>query len=263
MRPRALALCFAAMSALPTTALAMPPDWDGERGFEFDLTLGYGAFGTGSDRVFLTASEVASSMARDAFSGSFSGQLGVGYRFTPYVSAGLSAGFQALSATNDFTPSEAMFGAHDGLTAYRFGVYGRFYLLRFLRRDVEQRRVALDALTDARRIDPWVSLGFDFVSGIQRNRGYNDPQASTAWSTTYFGAPIGVGLDLRVTASLAVGLRFTFSPLFGASTTKTRQMHNTGAGIDTVTRENTDYTPDASGNVQFIAGVAARYTLSF
>lgn len=255
-------MCFAAACAAPSLALAMPPDWDGERGFEFDLMLGYGAYGTGTDRVFLTPSEVTGGMALDAFSGSFSAQLAVGYRFSGYISAGLSAGFQALSPTGQYTQLEMNLGAHDALTAYRFGAYGRFYLLRFLRRDVEARRVSLDRLSDPRRFDPWISLGFDFVSGIQRNRGYTDPQNSTAWTASYFGVPITVGADLRLTSAFAIGLRFGFSPLFSASTTKTRQIHNAGS-VDTVVRETTEYTPDAASNVQFIAGVSARYTLSF
>ena len=253
---------MAAVLGAASSAWATHPDYEGERGIEAHVTLGYGLFTAASDRVFLSSGEVTSG-ALDAFSGGFNARLGAGYRMVPYLSAGITAGVQALGAADQYSASESRLGARDSFVGYTVGVYARLYLGSLLNGARTEPRVFFRSATDPRRFDPFVSLGVEFVQGIQRSRAYTEPLNLTSWTTSYVGVPVVLGAEYRLATQLAVGLNLGFTPLVGGRTTKLSQLHELRPGIDEVTRTSTDYTPDAGANFNFWLGLTARYTLTF
>lgn len=253
---------MAAVVSGASSAWATHPDYEGERGIEAHIALGYGLFTSASDRVFLPPGEVTAG-ALDAFSGGFNARVGAGYRMLPYLSAGLTAGVQFLGAADQYSASEARLGAADSFVGYTVGLYTRLYVGSLLNGARTQPRVFFHGAGDRRRFDPFVSLGVEFVQGIQRSRSYTEPQNLASWTTSYVGIPIVLGAEYRATTQLAVGLNLGFTPLVGASTTKLRQTRDLRPGIDEITRASTEYTPDASGNFNLWLGLTARYTLTF
>lgn len=243
-------------------AWATHPDHEGERGIEAHLSLGYGLFTSSSDRVFLSPGETSAG-ALDAFSGGFHARVGVGYRMLPYLSAGLSVGVQYLPAADQYSPSEARLGATDSFVGYTVGAYARLYLGSLLNGARTDPRVFFRSASDPRRFDPFVSLGVEFVQGLQRSRAYTEPQNLTSWTTTYVGIPVVLGAEYRALTQLAFGLNVGLTPLVGGSTTKLSQTRDLRPGIDEVTRASTQYTPDASINFNLWVGLTARYTLTF
>ena len=263
MRRRWLqAVWAAAVVGGSSSAWATHPDHEGERGIEAHVALGYGTLTGASDRVFLSPGEVVGG-ALDAFSGSFTARVGAGYRFLPYLSAGVVAGVQLLGAADQYSPSEARLGARDAFVGYTVGVYGRLYVASLFNGARTEPRVFFRGATDPRRFDPFVSLGVEFVQGIQRSRSYTEPQNLTSWTTTYVGIPVVLGGEYRVTTQLALGLDLGLTPLVGGSTTKLSQSRDLRPGIDETTRASISYTPDASANFSFWLGLSARYTLTF
>lgn len=253
---------MAAVLGGASSAWATHPDYEGERGVEAHIAMGYGLFTSASDRVFLTGGEVSTG-ALDAFSGGFSARFGAGYRMLPYLSAGITAGVQYLGAADQYSPSEARLGASDSFIGYNVGVYARLYVGSLLNGARTSPRVFFRGATDTRRFDPFVSLGMEFVQGIQRSRSYTEPQNLTSWTTTYIGIPIVLGAEYRVLTQFAVGINLGFTPLVAARTNRLSQTRDLRPGIDEITRTSTDYTPDASANFNLWLGLTARYTLTF
>jgi hypothetical protein len=261
-RRRLQAVLVAAVIGGSASAWATHPDYEGERGIEAHLALGYGLFTSASDRVFLSPGDVAAG-ALDAFSGGFNARLGAGYRLLPFVSVGLTAGVQFLGAAEQYSAGEASFGARDSFIGYTVGVYGRLYLGSLVNGARNDPRVFFNGAGDRRRFDPFVSLGVEFVQGIQRSRSYTEPQNLTSWTTSYVGIPLVFGAEYRLTTQFALGLNLGVTPLAGGSTTRLSQTRELRPGIDETTRTSTEYTPDASGNVNLWLGLTARYTLTF
>lgn len=249
----------AASLCLPSTAHATHPDWEGEKGIEFQLVLGGGAFTESRDRAFTQVSEDGT---RAAFTGGFNARLTAGYRLVPYLSAGVSAGLQTLAATGQYSPAEAVFGPSDSLIAWNVGVWARFYPLSlFDRTQRENPRVFFRDWADRRRLEPWVSVGLDFASGIQRTREYSDSQSRSQWTTTYIGVPLSVGFDYRLTTQLALGLAAGATPMAAASTSRTLQRHDSHTNI--TTRASVSYPTQSDSNAQLWIGASLRYTLTF
>ncbi len=245
-----------------SAAWATHPDHEGERGIEAHLTLGYGNFTAASDRVFFTSTD-AGATPYDAFSGGLDVRLGAGYRMLPYLSAGLTTGVQFLGAAGQYSPMEAGFGARDSFVSYNVGAYARLYLGSLLNGARQQPRVFFNGAGDRRRFDPFVSLGIDFVRGIQRSRSYTEPQNLTSWNTSYIGIPLVVGVEYRVIPRFAIGVNLGFTTLVGGSTTKLTQVREVRPGLDEVTRTSTEYTPASDINFNLWLGLSARYTLTF
>jgi len=253
---------MAAVLGSASSAWATHPDYEGERGIEAHIALGYGLFASASDRVFLSPGEVAGG-ALDAFSGGFNARVGAGYRMLPYLSAGLTVGVQFLGAAEQYSPSEARLGATDSFVGYTVGVYARLYLGSLLNGARNDPRVFFQSATDRRRFDPFVSLGLEFVQGIQRSRSYTEPQNLASWTTSYIGIPVVLGAEYRLLTRLALGVNLGLTPLVGGSTTKLTQSRDVRPGIDEITRTSTEYTPDSSVNFNVWLGLTARYTLTF
>lgn len=253
---------FSAVLASASAAWAVHPDHEGERGIEAHFTLGYGNFTAASDRVFLTPTDAAFA-TYDAFSGGLDVRLGAGYRMLPYLSAGLTTGVQFLGAADQYSPQESSFGARDSFISYSLGAYTRLYLGSLFNGARQNPRVFFNGAGDRRRFDPFVSLGVDFVRGIQRSRSYTEPQDLTSWSTSYIGIPVVVGVEYRVLTRLAVGLNLGVTTLVAGSTTKLTQNREVRPGLDEITRTSTDYTPASDINFNLWLGLSARYTLTF
>lgn len=246
-------------------AWATHPDHEGERGVEMHVAAGYGLLTTASDRVFLDGGNL-SDPPLDAFTGGFNARLGVGYRLLPYLSAGVSAGVQFLGAQNQFVATERSYGASDSFIGYTVGVYGRLYLGSLLNGSRTEPRVFFRSATDPRRFDPFVSLGLEFVQGVQRSRSYAVAPYDgnlISWTTTYVGIPVTVGAEYRLLTQLAVGASLGFTPLVAATTAELSQQRDRRPGIDEVTRTSREYTPDAAVNFNLWFGLTARYTLTF
>jgi hypothetical protein len=253
---------MAAVVGSASSAWATHPDYEGERGIEAHVAVGYGLFTSASDRVFLSPGEVSTG-ALDAFSGGFNARIGAGYRMLPYLSAGITAGVQYLGAADQYSPSEGRLGARDSFIGYTVGVYGRLYLGSLLNGARTDPRVFFRSASDPRRFDPFVSLGMEFVQGIQRSRSYTEPQNLTSWTTTYIGIPIVLGAEYRLLTQFAVGVNLGITPLVAASTNRLSQTRELRPGIDEITRTSTEYTPDASANLNLWLGLTARYTFTF
>jgi hypothetical protein len=253
---------MAAVLGGSTSAWATHPDYEGERGIEVHLAAGYGLFTTASDRAFLAPGEVGSG-ALDAFYGGFNARLGAGYRLLPFVSVGVTAGVQFLGAARQYTPTEATLGATDSFIGYTVGFYGRLYVGSLLNGARNDPRVFFNGPGDRRRFDPFVSLGIEFVQGIQRSRSYTEPQNLTSWTTSYVGLPLVFGAEYRLTTQFALGLNLGVTPLVGGRTARLSQTRELRPGIDETSRTSTQYTPDASSNVNLWLGLTARYTLTF
>jgi hypothetical protein len=253
---------FSAVLASASAAWATHPDHEGERGVEAHFTLGYGSFTAASDRVFLTPAD-ASVATYDAFTGGVDMRLGAGYRMLPYLSAGIITGVQFLGAEGQYSPLESRFGARDSFISYNVGAYARLYLGSLLNGARTNPRVFFHGAGDRRRFDPFVSLGVDFVRGIQRSRSYTEPQNLTSWNTSYIGIPVVVGVEYRVIPRFAVGLNLGVTTLVAGVTTKLTQSREVRPGLDEITRTSTDYTPASDINFNLWLGLSARYTLTF
>ena len=251
-----------------SAARATHPDYEGERGLELQLSGGVGGALTHDESVFLPSEELPRPEVRpptDSFGANFGFDLSAGYRFTPYLSAGLSGGYQSLVAANQFSPSEADFRPHDAISSFHVGAYARVYPMAFFNGSRQNPRVFFDTWTDRRRFEPWLSLGVS-VAQYGRFRNYEDVRVRdsyTRWTTTYLGIPVGLGVDYRIIPSLAVGLNATFTALVGGGTTHEVYRHVVLPGSDTTTTSERSYAPGGDSNTAFSVGISVRYTFTF
>gem|GEM_PF-1472597 len=266
---RAAVLCATALGTAGGSAQATHPDYEGERGLELTLLPGVGGAFTHDESVFLPSERLPrpeNSAPFDSFGASAGVDLAVGWRFAPYVSAGVRGGYQALTTANVFTSSEAVFQPVDAIRAFHIGVYGRVYPMSFFNGSRHNPRVFFDSLTDRRRFEPWLSLGVELTQ-YSRHRTYEDVSAMSSyrnWTTRYVGIPIGVGVEYRILQPLAVGLSFTVTPLVAGSATEEGVVRRIAPGVDKTTPVGpTTYDPAATSNVSFLAAINVRYTFTF
>jgi hypothetical protein len=264
----AMVLCVATLAFSPADAHATHPDHEGERGLELSLLAGVGGALTHHEGVFLPASQLPRSEFSepfDSFGPSFAGDLAVGWRFAPFVSAGLRGGYQALSTANVFTASEAANGPVDAIGAFHVGAYGRLYPMAFFNGSRHNPRVFFASFTDRRRFDPWVSLGMEYAQ-FRRARTYEDVSAQgsrATWTTHHLGLPIGLGVEYRLTQPLAVGLGFSITPLFVLGTSEDKIIRRLTPGSDTTETSNRSYDPATGNNASFTVTLNVRYTFTF
>src|SRR5581483_9096618 len=159
---------------------------------EIQLQPGFTSFGTTDDRITYGPAQLpADGSALPAIDGSgIALRASVGYRFTPWISAGLTVGVQAVPAAQQFIPSEAMLGAHDSFSSWQLGIYGRVYPLALANGSRDNPRVFFTGPADLRRLEPWLSLGVDFLASISRTRTYSDLKNGASWTTSYVGVPV-------------------------------------------------------------------------
>jgi hypothetical protein len=264
---RAAVLCAALVSA-GASAHATHPDYEGEKGLELTLLPGLGGAFTHDESVFLPSERLPRPGAGDpidSFGPSFGGDLAVGWRFAPYVSAGLRGGYQSLTTANIFTSSQAMYGPQDAIGSFHVGAYGRVYPMAFFNGSRHNPRVFFDSFTDRRRFEPWFSLGVEFAQ-YRRHRTYSDVSVMdsySTWTTSYVGIPLGFGVEYRILQPLAVGLSFTVTPLVAGGTSEELYNRTITPGSDTTMRTDRSYEPAAASNTAFFAALNVRYTFTF
>jgi hypothetical protein len=205
-----LATLVAAALLVPATALAGEPgpeqpkaDQDssaGLKGFELMLRPGFG--GAPSDSPVKVSPNGAQPgtptllTGASPWSSGFVGQASVGYRFIPFMSAGLRAGFRSVSASNPGDGSTNL-----SRTGWDGGLYLRFY-------------PAVFAPAVSKHIDPWVSLGVGYSNDSQSLKkplsvqGVGNIQADISVDHHAVAVPIAVGVDYRVAKFLSVGPSF-------------------------------------------------------
>lgn len=265
---RAAVLCAWALGLAGGSAHATHPDYEGEKGLELTLLPGVGGAFTHDESVFLPSERLPRPEAGapfDSFGASVGVDLAVGWRFAPYVSAGVRGGYQALTTANVFASSQATYGPEDAIRSFHVGVYGRVYPMSFFNGSRNNPRVFFDSLTDRRRFEPWLSLGVEFAQ-YRRHRTYSDVSVMdsySTWTTSYIGVPIGFGAEYRILQGLAVGLSFTVTPLVGGGTSETLYNRTLTPGMDTTSQTDRSYEPAAASNVSFLAALNVRYTFTF
>lgn len=250
-----------------TAAWATHPDYEGERGIELQFMPGIGGAFTHHEGVFLPNESLPrpeEGEPMDSFGASAGFALTAGYRFTPYLSAGLTGSYQLLSETNLYHASDVGLGPVDTIRSFQVGAYARLYPMAFFNGSRTNARVFFDTWTDRRRFEPWLSLGVS-LSQYSRARDYIDVSyvgSYANWTTSYVGAPIGVGVDYRLIPALAVGLAFNVTPLFSVGTSKEGQIHESRPGVDMTTPTSASYTPGADSNTSYFVGLSVRYTIT-
>ena len=176
--------------SVPALAFATHPDFEGERGIELQVGLGFNGWSNTSDSMSFTSSELSTGTLQAISSPGLGLRVSAGYRFIPWLSAGLTVGWNSVSTAGQYTVFESMLGAQDSYSSWQLGVYARFYVLAFVNHWGDHPRVFFTQWSDPRRIDPWVSLGVDFLSAMDRTRTYYIARTMNSWNTSYVGLPI-------------------------------------------------------------------------
>lgn len=252
----AAAASAAGIALAARDAHALRPDFDGERGFELDIAGGFNTFTNTSQRLFTRTSMVTAVPARNALLAGGHLAAHLGYRFLPFLSAGVTGqlvipGAEPFVRVMETVPASALGGS--------VGVYVRFYYLGLITGTWRVRRVRMDRLADVRRLDPWLSVGFDFYQTLALTEQAPGSPYYARWQRTSVGVPVAVGLDVRPIAPLAIGIAATFNTWIGSGTHFERYFDD-GSGIP---RTETDQYDSADPvNLQVSIDLNIRYTLT-
>lgn len=244
----AVAVCAGA-----SPALAIRPDFDGEQGIEAHITGGYGSLVSTSERVFQSRSDAVGTPP-NALSGSYNLRFGLGYRFTPIISAGLLFQLQGVD-TAPFVTATGSDPTSGG--AWSLGAYARLYFMPLITGSLSVRRVNLAGPGDTRRFDPWASLGVEYFA-LARSTQRPGTSDSASWSMRSLSFPITAGFDYRVITELAVGLSVGIAPMATLGMDKTENFLQAG----NPTTRTTAIDVATGGNALWFVGVDVRYTLS-
>jgi hypothetical protein len=251
----ASAALAAAVGLLAPPAHAIRPDFDGEQGLEVFFRAGYGSLVNTSERVFQSISEAtAAGTPANALSGTYNLALGVGYRFMPLVSAGAFVEVQGQDIAPLVTPAGAT--PSSGFS-WGLGAYARFYFMPLVSGSLHVRRVNLAGPGDARRFDPWASLGVQYFA-LTRNVQQPGTPLGASWSVASLAVPIAAGFDYRVITELALGVSLGIAPMATLSSAKTETFMQGG---NVVTRTGS-FDNATGGNALWYVGFDLRYTLS-
>ncbi len=180
-------------------------DQRGLTGFEAMLRPGFGSAGSKSPVAYEQAPLVLHPDPGQIYDGSsapygagLSGELSLGYRFIPNLSAGVYGEMRSssTSSVNDGTESLSRSG-------WGTGVYVRAYL------------PSLHA-----KLDPYVQVGVGYMKDKQQyQRGIMTTLGSMPgdWSLEHHGVavPLAIGIDYRLLPILAVGPSFRYAQVFG------------------------------------------------
>jgi hypothetical protein len=234
----------------------MPPDWNGERGIEASVLLGGGSLFDTSERLFWNSMQASGGAAPpNALSGGFNLAGVVGWRFLPWLSAGVSA--QALFVSAN--PVMGSVGYDTTATSYAFGVYARLYLSQFLFHAATTRQVNFQGLLDVRRLDPWVSFGIEYQT-ITRTQTMPLSLLGATWYRQSIGLPIMAGFDVRVLPPLAVGVALGIGPWIGGwGHVVQHYLDTTGNPVNMDSPTSSVAVVDGS----WFAGIDLRYTFTW
>jgi hypothetical protein len=207
-----LASFVASTLLVPATALAAEPGAEqpkaedpaaGLKGFELMLRPSFGGAPSDSPVKFAPQNGVqfqgdpgALMKGASPWGYGFVGQASVGYRFIPFVSAGLRGGFRSASGSNLDDGSKNL--SRSGFDA---GFYARFY-------------PAVFAPELSKHLDPWFSVGIgyandkqSFQKGLAASNG-TTVQADVSLEHHAVTVPLAIGVDYRVTKFLSLGPSF-------------------------------------------------------
>ncbi len=125
----------------------------------------------------------------------FVGQASVGYRFVPFMSAGIRGGFRSATGSNLDDGSTNL--SRSGWDA---GAYVRFY-------------PAVFSESVSKYIDPWVSAGISYQRDTQsfsRPVATGNGNVQADWSLDHHAVaiPLSIGVDYRVAKFFSVGPSF-------------------------------------------------------
>lgn len=250
------AVASAALALEARSAHALRPDFDGERGIELDVAAGFGTFTNTSQHLFTRATMVSSGvMPRNALSGGLHLAAHLGYRFLPFLSAGVTGQYQFLGAEPFMRSSGPAPAAAEAASV---GVYVRLYYLGLITGSYRVRRVRMDQALDARRLDPWLSVGLDVYQTLALAESPGS-QFFARWHRTSVGVPVALGFDVRPIAPLAIGVAATLNTWIGSNTRLERSL-DTGTGNPRM--ESESYESADPVNLQLAIDLNVRYTLT-
>lgn len=129
----------------------------------------------------------------------FVGQAAIGYRFIPYLSAGLRGGIRTASASNVSDGSQNL-----SRTGWDAGFYVRAYPL-----------AGVESVS--KYVDPWIGTGIAYMRDTQTfqknlpTTGGGSVLADQSLDHHAIAIPIGIGVDYRVTRFLSLGPSFEYT----------------------------------------------------
>jgi len=197
-------VAVAAPPAPDTQSPASDPEV-GTRGFELMLRPGFGSAGSKSP-VSYEAAPLAFhpdpggvyDNSAAPYGAGLSGQVSLGYRFIPNLSAGLYGELRSSSSSsvNDGTEDLSRSG-------WGTGLYMRAYAPKLWE-----------------KIDPWAEIGVGYMQDEQK---YRRPVLTTLgampgdWTLTHHGIaiPLAIGIDYRLLPRLALGPSFRYAHVLG------------------------------------------------
>jgi len=247
-------LVAASSLASASSAWAIRPDFDGERGIEAQVQLGVGGFANGTQRIITESGRAGVSASPTIVGAGFNFRASVGYRIIPALSVGASFSISPLAAyplAN--TPDIYDYGA----STLSVGAYARLYFLA-LTAIPRTTRVEFSSWGDPRRFDPYVSLGVEYQGLTYSQTNRMATQIGATITRTSISAPVGLGFEYRVIQPLAVGLGAVLSPTFGAWLDRTATATLNG---NIVTTKSSAVGEDPV-NLAWSVGLTVRYTLT-
>lgn len=239
-----------------SSAWALRPDFDGERGIEAQVQLGVGGFSNGTKRILTEPGSTGASAPPTVVGAGFNVRASVGYRIIPALSVGASFSISPLAAYPLASTMERY--DYDALTLAA-GAYGRLYVLALTSSIPRTARVEFASWLDPRRFDPYVSLGVEYQSLTYTQTLSSARQIGATFTRTSISVPVGLGFEYRVLQPLAVGLGAVLSPTFGAWLDRTVTATVSG---NIVTNKNS-WVGEDPVNLAWSVGLTARYTLTF
>lgn len=248
-------LVAASIVSASSTARAIRPDFDGERGIEAQVQVGLGGVSNTSQRVITENGRSGVTAPPSVLGPGFNFRAQLGYRIMPAFSVGAAVSFNPLGAFPlSGTPDIYNYGA----STLSAGVYGRLYFLALVSAIPRTTRVEFSSWGDLRRLDPYVSLGVEYQSIAYTQNNRVAMQVGASFARTSISAPVGLGFEYRLLQPLAVGLGAVLAPSFGAWVSRS---------VTTVTGGNIQSTQDSfiaedPVNLAWSLGLTARYTLT-
>ena len=249
---RLRACLLTAASLLAFTATASSARAENDDGLEIMLRPAFGSAGSGSPVVYSPDSGARLSGdpgkiwggTASPYGAGFVGDSWLGYRFSRFASAGISAGLRSSSAS----------AVDDGSTnltrsAWTIGPYVRGYAPTVL------------------GFEPWLAVGAQYVRDTQTfDRPVVAPQGTfpTTWTLAHHGVavPIGSGVDYRFLELFGVGPSFMYTPVIPVAGCAKPDVHVAGAGANNFcSNDSSPKLTAANGYGVWSVGLDVRVTL--
>lgn len=238
-----------------SSAWAIRPDFDGERGIEAQVLLGVGGFSNGTQRIITDSGRAGVSASPTIVGAGFNFRASLGYRIIPALSVGASFSISPLAAYPLANTPDIY---HYGASTLSVGAYGRLYFLALMSSIPRTTRVEFSSWRDPRRFDPYASLGVEYQNLTYTQTNRMATQIGATITRTSISVPVGLGFEYRVIQPLAVGLGAVLSPTFGAWLDRSVTATLNG---NIVTTKSSAVGEDPV-NLAWSVGLTVRYTLT-